>query len=97
MEHFSYDEDDLRVAETDPSVLVHVQTVEAAKRDLSFLRLQYLDPSSPVIRTIRSAAELRRSSLGIRREEVVLRNLRADIRVNESDGADSGREANPAR
>ena len=68
------DEDDLRVAETDPSVLVHLQTVEAAKRDLSFLRLQYLDPSSPIIQ--RSAQQLNaaEAALEIRREEVVLRN-----------------------
>ena len=78
----SYDEDDLRVAETDPSVLVHLQTVEAAKRDLSFLRLQYLDPSSPIIQ--RSAQQLNaaEAALEIRREEVVLRNLRADIRLS---------------
>ena len=78
----SYDEDDLRVAETDPSVLIHLQTVETAKRDLSFLRLQYLDPSSPIIQ--RSAQQLNaaEAALEIRREEVVLRNLRADIRLS---------------
>ena len=45
----SYDEDDVRTAETDPSVAIHVQTVEIFKTRPFFLWSQYLDPSSPVV------------------------------------------------
>ena len=76
----SYDEDDIRTAEADPSVSIHVQTVETARRDLSFLREQYLDPSSPVIARAIQRLNSSEAALESRREEVVLRNLRADIR-----------------
>ncbi len=78
----SYDEDDLRTAETDPSVLLHLQNVEASKRDLSFLRLQYLDSSSPIIQRAAQRLQSAEAALESRREEVVLRNLRADIRLS---------------
>ncbi len=76
----SYDEDDIRMAEADPSVSLHVQTVESAKRDLSFLRLQYREPSNPIIQRAKQRLDSAEASLEERREEVVLRNLRADIR-----------------
>ncbi|MAW41178.1 MAG: hypothetical protein CMJ30_02025 [Phycisphaerae bacterium] len=76
----SYDEDDIRTAEVDPSVSIHVQTVESAKRDLSFLRLQYLDPYSPIIQRAEQRLDSAEAALNERREEIVLRNLRADIR-----------------
>lgn len=78
----SYDEDDLRNAETDPSVLIHLQNVESAKQNLTFLRLQYLDPSSPIIVRGAQRLESAEAALEVRREEVVLRNLRADIRLS---------------
>ena len=78
----SYDEDDLRTAENDPSVLLHLQNVEASKRDLSFLRLQYLDSSSPIIQRAAQRLQSAEAALESRREEVVLRNLRADIRLS---------------
>ncbi len=78
----SYDEDDLRTAETDPSVLFHLQNVEESKRDLSFLRLQYLDSSSPIIQRAAQRLQSAEAALEYRREEVVLRNLRADIRLS---------------
>jgi Mrp family chromosome partitioning ATPase/uncharacterized protein involved in exopolysaccharide biosynthesis len=76
----SYDEDDIRTAEADPSVSIHVQTVETARRDLTFLRSQYLDPSSPVVARAIQRLDSSEAALEARREEVVLRNLRADIR-----------------
>ena len=76
----SYDEDDIRTAEADPSVSIHVQTVETARRDLSFLREQYLDASSPVLARAIQRLNSSEAALEARREEVVLRNLRADIR-----------------
>lgn len=78
----SYDEDDLRNAETDPSVLIHLQNVESAKQTLTFLRLQYLDPSNPIIVRGAQRLESAETALEARREEVVLRNLRADIRLS---------------
>lgn len=76
----SYDEEDVRTAEADPSVSVHVQTVESVKRELSYLRKQYLDASSPILQRTIQRLNSSEGALEARREEVVLRNLRADIR-----------------
>ena len=76
----SYDEDDVRTAEAEPSVAIHVQTVETSRRDLSYLRSQYLDPSSPVVARAIQSLNSSEAALEARREEVILRNLRADIR-----------------